>query len=434
MIFIKSQKSLGVLFVVLIFGLITSACGFNTIDSQLKYVEENGKEFPVNISIFHAKGMIVQGIIEEITEDFKKENPDIMVDFNSSSKEYENIMKIKMASKDMPDVFSTHGWAIRRYGEFLADLSNEEWAPRVKDSIKSIVTDHNGKLYVLPMDEDKTGLIFNANIFEKYEVKIPTTLDELIVACEMIKDKSNGQIIPIHISGANPGSLGNFYDFFSTPLLISHERNDAQTLLEGTFDWSKYDVLSEKLLELKNKALINKDALTAKDEMTIEAFASEKVAIAAVSGPNIINEAKKINPELRVGIMPIPSMVEGDEPTFVGGERTTWGVWKDSPNIEAAKKYVSFFARAENIKKVAEANSVPPGLTGVDVDLGDLAPYYEQYKDLRIFPYFDRVYLPNGMWEVICRNAQDLLAGAITPRQYSQNMQEAYDRLRMQDK
>ncbi|WP_094548497.1 ABC transporter substrate-binding protein [Petroclostridium xylanilyticum] len=427
----RNHKKLAVLGALLVSGIMLTGCNGNV---QLKHVEEAKKDSGVRISIYYPKGMTVEGVIEEITANFKNENPDIIVDFNASTTEYENIMKIKMASRDMPDVFGTHGWAVRRYGAFLADLSHEEWAPRVKDSIRPIVTDKNGKLYVLPMDEDRTGPIFNVEILEKYGIKVPATFDQLIAACEAIKEKSNGTIIPMYIDGGNPGGIGNFYDLYSTPLLISPENNYAQEILDGTFDWSKYDLLSEKLLELKNKGLINKDVLTARSSDAIAAFAAGKVAFAGVSNPTIIGEAKKINPDLKAGIMPIPAMVEGDEPTFVGGERTTFGVWKDSPNIEVAKKYVAFLARPENIRKVAEVNRVPAGLTGANEDLGELTPYYEKYRNLRIFPYFDRAYLPSGMWDVMCKNGQDLLAGAITPQQYSQNMKKEFDRLRAQNK
>ncbi len=69
-------------------------------------------------------------------------------------------------------------------------------------------------------------------------------------------------------------------------------------------------------------------------------------------------------------------------------------------------------------------------MTGVEPSLGDLEDDYKEYEDIRVFPYFDRDFLPNGMWDVMCKNGQDLLAGAITPRQYSLNMEKEYNRLR----
>src|SRR5205814_6774302 len=112
-------------------------------------------------------------------------------------------------------------------------------------------------------------------------------------------------------------------------------------------------------------------------------------------GPFLIDEAKKTNPNLNAGLMPIPSIVPGDVPTFAGGEKTTWGVWKDSPNLEAAKKFVAFYAQPENMSLVAQADGLPAGLADVQVNLGALQPFFDKYSSTPVLPYFDRVYLPN---------------------------------------
>src|SRR5260370_4497643 len=98
---------------------------------------------------------------------------------------------------------------------------------------------------------------------------------------------------------------------------------------------------------------------------------------------------------LNAGLMPIPSIVPGDAPTFAGGEKTTWGVWKDSPNLAAAKKFVAFYAQPENMALVAQADRLPPGLVGVQANLGDLDPYFQKYSTPPVCPYFHHLPLPN---------------------------------------
>lgn len=369
-------------------------------------------------------------VLEQIARKFEQDNPGIKIDFTAPGKDYENLMKVKMASKDLPDVFATHGWAKLRYGDFLADLRDQPWASQLDKAIKPQVTDASGKVYALPMDQDKSGPVYNVDILKQYGVAVPTTYDELIAAAETIKAKSNGTVIPIHIGGADAWPIGQFLDFFSTSLLISPQANSGKELLDGSFDWSKYDLLPQKLLELQQKGLLNKDVLTAKYSDSAKAFAEGKFAF-GIYGAFLIEEAKKTNPNLNAGLMPIPSMVAGDTATFAGGEKTTWGVWKDSKNLEAAKKFVTYYARPENVMLVANSNKLPAGLTGVKADAGELTAYYDKYNDIRVLPYFDRVYIPNGMWDVMCKNGQDLLAGGITPQQFSQNMKKEFDRLRV---
>jgi raffinose/stachyose/melibiose transport system substrate-binding protein len=409
-----------------------TGCG-KTQTTQKDGSPDNSKQKEPEVTIAVTTNIVGEQakVLEDIATRFMADNPGIKVDFTAPGKGYEDVLKVKMASNELPDVFSTHGWAKARYGKYLADLKDEEWASNITNSIKPIVTDESGKVYVLPMDEDKTGIVYNVDILNEYGVEIPKTFDEFLAACEQIKTKSGGKVIPVHIGGSDGWPEGQYYDFFATPALISPETNYQKELLDGTFDWSKFDILPEKFLEMWKKGYVNKDFLTSKYMDSVSAFAGGKAAF-GFYGPYFIEEAKKTNPNIKGGMMPIPSMVDGDEPTFVGGEKTTWGVWKDSKNIDAAKKFVAYYAKPENIKLVAESNRLPAGIKDIDVDCGEMTPFYKQYSDIRVFPYFDRVYLPSGMWDVICKNAQDLVAGGITPQQFSQNMKKDYDRLRAQ--
>jgi raffinose/stachyose/melibiose transport system substrate-binding protein len=79
---------------------------------------------------------------------------------------------------------------------------------------------------------------------------------------------------------------------------------------------------------------------------------------------------------------------------------------------------------------VANLEKAPAGLTGVKTDLGYLAPYYDKYANTRTLTYFDRVFLPSGMWDVLCKAGQDVLAGNATPDQVTQTIQKEDARLR----
>ena len=56
---------------------------------------------------------------------------------------------------------------------------------------------------------------------------------------------------------------------------------------------------------------------------------------------------------------------------------------------------------------------MPSGLDYVTSDTGRLAPYYDKYTsaDVLTIPYFDRKYLPSGMWNDLCVTGGSLLAG-----------------------
>jgi raffinose/stachyose/melibiose transport system substrate-binding protein len=419
------MKKLAVL--LLIFLLIMSLIGCKGNSEQTSGDQKDKVKLDVAVTIGEQSA---KDTFLEIIKDFEKENPNIEVNVQFPGSNYENIMKMKMASNELPDLFDTHGWAIKRYGKYLADLSGEEWAANLSDSIKPVITDENGKVYAFPLNEAKEGVLYNIEVLEKYQIEPPRTFDELMAASEKIVKESNGKVTPFFFAGLDPGTIGQFFDYFATPLLISPKENHADELLNNTFDWSNWTYLSKKFKEMYEKGYINKDMLTSKYADEARLFAENKLAF-ALHGPASYADVKKINPNAKLGIFPIPSIYEGDEPTFVGGERFTLGLWKDSKHPEEAKKLLRFLAKEENVKKMADVTLSPSPFKNVEGG-AEFAKYYEQYKDIRVFPYFDRVYLPNGMWDVICTNGQELIAGNITPKQFSENMEKEVKRLSSQ--
>jgi|HigsolmetaGSP12D_1036236.scaffolds.fasta_scaffold01728_3 raffinose/stachyose/melibiose transport system substrate-binding protein len=371
-----------------------------------------------------------QEMMKSIASDFTKENPNIQVEFQFPGSEYENILKVKMAANDLPDVFDTHGWAIIRYGNYLADLRDQPWASQLTDSIKPVVTDKDGKVYALVMSEAKDGITYNADILAKYNIEPPKTFDELMAAAEKIKTGSGGDVSPFFMSGVDNGMIGGFLDIFATSMFISPANNDAQALLDGTFDWNKWAELAQKLLDLQKKGYLNKDVLTAKYSDLPQRFAQGKVAF-VMGAPSFADDVHKINPNVKIGYMPAPATADGDAPTFSGGERYTMGAWKDGKHLEEAKKLIAFYAKPENMSKIANATKLPSGLKDIQSQ-HEFSSYYEQYQDIRVFPYFDRVYLPNGMWDTMCKTGTSLIAGSVTPQQFADKMKSEYERLRGQ--
>jgi raffinose/stachyose/melibiose transport system substrate-binding protein len=373
----------------------------------------------------------IQEIYKQIANEFKKENPPMDIDFQFPGSEYENMLKIKMAANDLPDIIDTHGWAITRYGKYLADLRNEPWTSQMTDTIKDVVTDKDGKVYALVLCEAKDGVTYNADLLKKYSIEPPRTFDALMDAAEIIKTKSEGQVTPFFFSGVDNWTIGQFFDVFANAQLISPTPNDAEALLNNTFDWKKWTPLPERYLDMQKKGYINKDVMTVKYSDFPTQFAKGTIAF-TFSEPTFVDEVHKIAPDLNIGFMPVPSIVPGDEPTFSGGERYTMGVWKDSKHLNEAKKLVDFFAQKENMEKIVKGTKLPPGLKGI-VANHEFSKFYDQYASIRVLPFFDRVYLPNGMWETLRATSTQLLTGTITPEQYSEKMKNEVERLSLRN-
>lgn len=369
----------------------------------------------------------VENALKKVVSNFETENKGIKIDLNFPGSDYENILKVRMASNTLPDVFDTHGWAKVRYGKYLADLKDLPWASNLTDTIKDVITDSSGKVYCLPMVTAMDGFIYNADILKKYNIEVPKTVDQLTAAAVEIKQKSNGSISPFFMSGVDSWTIGQYIDVLSTPLTISPAKNYKKELLNNTFDWNNWTKLPQVMADWKNKGLINSDVLTAKNSDLPQRLANGKVCFDAYF-LTCADQVKSINPDVHLGIMPTPTFDASDSPSFSGGERYTMGIWKDTKSMDTAKTFVNFVAQPSQLTYLVGAAKEPSGIKDVKAD-NEFQKYFDQYASSRVFSYWDRDYIQNGMWDIMCKSGTKLIAGQETPDQFSKTMKNENDRL-----
>ncbi|MCR6095030.1 carbohydrate ABC transporter substrate-binding protein [Salipaludibacillus agaradhaerens] len=370
--------------------------------------------------------------VEEVIEEFEDEYPHISIDANFPADSYEDSIRVRMSSNDLPDLFDTHGWAKNRYGDYVADLSDMEWVADFDESMEPLLKDEDGKVYAFPLNQANDGIMYNATLLEELNIDLPETVDEWIEAMETIRDETDNDVSPLWIPGNDPYAIGQILDQFSTPLLVTDEENNyEEELLDGTFDWSNYTLLPETMMEIKEKDLMNVDALTASPSQRAQLMAQNLIGFTFADGA-FGRDVYELNPDIQVGTMPMPAFHEGDEPSWIGGERHTLAAYEDSDNLEEAKLFIEFMAQPDNARKVAEGTTLPAGINGVDAD-NYYAEYYEKWSHIDIQPYFDRVYLPGGMWDVYATTGSDLIAESITPEDASEIMEAEYHRLRREN-
>jgi len=343
-----------------------------------------------------------------IVQDFTAQTG-IKVDYSSPGANYETLMATKMAANDMPDVFTTHGWSVLRYAPFLAPVNDQPFFSKIQPQIKPIISASDGSVYVLPVDEDIAGLVYNVDVLNKAGVD-PTTLTTWAKFTDALgKIKASG-VTPLHVGGKDSWTVGQFGDWIAPSFFITDDAsNQRDALTSGTFDPATWEKVASLMATWVKDGYFNKDSATADYNADAAAIAQGKAAF-GFYGNSFIVDAQKVNPNANLGMMPIPAATDADTPSLIAGEKLAIGVWKDSAHQDAAFQLLNFIAQDANVKTLAEASGNPAGLTGVTVDLGNIQTYLDQYSSIRTFPYFDRVYLPNGMWDIMCSTGADILA------------------------
>ena len=353
-----------------------------------------------------------------------EENPGVEVEYTTYGSDYENLMKARMAANDLPDVFATHGWAVNRYAEYLRPLNDLELSKRISPSIVDTVTTDSGDIVAMPITSEQSGMIYNKEILAKAGWDhVPATLDEFYQCCEDVKALG---VIPVYITGKDTRNQANLMDIMAVSFLITcnDSGDNADRLYDGTFDWSKWAPVSTFLSELVKRGYTNVDATTADPIYTAEKLAFGE-AMFNFNNQAIITSAWELNPDADLSMMPVPAFHEDDEQIWIGGERECYGIWKDSPNKELAIALLEFMARPENAKIVCDMAGMPAGFIDIDSEQ-KLSEDYAQFADLKIYPYFDREWLPSGMWATMRTIGGALTAGEMSVEDSCRAMSDSY--------
>lgn len=331
------------------------------------------------------------------------------VDFQAPGDSYEELMKTKMSANELPDVFTTHGWSVARYSDYLMPVNDLEFAADIDDQIKSVITDSEGNMFVLPIDIDIAGIVYNVDALETAGVNPDDikTWEDFGEACEALKTAG---ITPVHIGGKDTWTIGQFFDWAAPSYYITDEANSqAEDLKNGTFNTDTWEEVAGLLDSWVKAGYLNEDVLTADYNADMKALAEGTTAFCFYGNSSVV-DAQAVNPDANIGMMPIPSASDADEPSLIAGEDVAVGVWKDSEVKEEAIELLNYLAQPEVCKAIAEAAGCKAGLTTTTAEIGEIGTYLEKYADVATFPYFDREYLPSGMWDIMCSTGADILS------------------------
>ena len=195
----------------MVMGLTACGSGSSAEDSQVSTTDVAEKDADTNVEPVKEAELNIMMSFPQYMDQWEtycrqfeekmlaEENIKVKVNLEMpSSDQYESVLQARLTGDDAPDLYTLHSNNIETYYKAgnLTDLSNEELAGKIYDSVKNTVT-VDGKLLAVPIESQAWGVLYNKDIFDACNIKVPGTLDELEQVCEDLEQNT----IYVSISG-----------------------------------------------------------------------------------------------------------------------------------------------------------------------------------------------------------------------------------------
>ena len=304
-----------------------------------------------------------------------------------------NMIKMKLNSGECPDIIDYNVPAVYDIidpASNFADMTGEAWTDRL--IIPGNVTAKDGKIYGFPFLSvpGLHGFIYNKDVFDKAGVEVPTTWDELLAACEKIKESGT---TPIFMPKDTWVPQILMTDNFAKILGADGCKDFADKILKNETKWSDVPEFAEvldKYLELYQKGYVNSNFASATYDDAIAAVADGTAAM-HFNGDFFATSVLEANPEAQIGMFPV-SMKEGADVITENMSSAGFVAYKNSENLDVVKKIFDLWSTPEYANLYFADRPAFPAFQGVD---GGKVPDYlaeinENYiKEGKAIPEFN---------------------------------------------
>lgn len=375
-------------------------------------------------------------LMNSIINDFNAMETDFSVS-QEYQKDASNIIKVKFASGEVPDIMTTYEQAYVDQGKYL-DLSNEVWWDRLVPSMRDNCTDiKTGNQYRVCTNMTMAGLFYNKDIFDELGLETATTWDEFVSNLEVIKSK-RADVTPLFIPGKEAWSLGHWIEFVPHGYLkqtlgpmkckVAMLNNESDKLNFADPDGAMVE-FAKNIVELQEKKLINSDVLSATADNRTEAFLNGKAAMFS-DGMWALGGILAKNPNMNIGFAPYPAYMPNSKAVVLSAEDSGYSISATSKNIEGAKKFLNYLFTVENMKKYSEELGSPSAFKDVDASWAPLTFRNEVKQVLNTAANigFTNEKPAGFSGDDAGRMVQDLLAGTYTPKEFGVAYQKAWNK------
>ncbi len=320
-------------------------------------------------------------VIEEILSDFMAENPDIRISYESlKGNDYYDALRKRMAAGKGNDVFMVNHdivLELEQSGQ-LMDLSGLSSIDGYTDRMRSQM-EADGKIYWVPTIVSAFGLYCNIDLLEKHKQEIPENAGEWKQVCAYFLEQGITPVIANNDISLKTLAIGRgFYSVYQE----NRQEEVFARLNSGEEALSAYLADGFSLAE----ELIGLGYIDAGTALTTKKTADDLEQFAAGESPFMLTGAwaagrvEKMQPGFKFLVEPIPALEDGA--LLVINPDVRLSINADSEHPEAAVRFVEFFTRPENIRRLADQQSSFSPLRGGNPstvrEIEPLIPCYEE--------------------------------------------------------
>jgi raffinose/stachyose/melibiose transport system substrate-binding protein len=341
--------------------LALSACSAGSLGSS-----DSNSGGKVTLSFLITNTEQTVKIAEQLAKDFSAKNPNITIktETRPGGSEGDNIIKTRLSTGDMTDVFQYNSGSLFQAlapEKNLVPLDDQPWAGQLDDKFKTTVS-AGGKVYGAPWAGFRAGaILYNRKIYSGLGLQVPKTWSEFMA--NNAKIKAAGKVPVIQSYNTTWTSqlfvLGDFHN------VLANEPDFPDKYTKGQVKYATdpYAIKGfQRLQQVHDAGYLNKDFASATYEDGVKKLANgdgahypiltDAVALIVANYPDKVND---------VGMFPIP----GDNAAKNG--LTVWapnGVYipktATGAKLDAAKKFLAFIASPDGCNSQTTA-SAPVG-------------------------------------------------------------------------
>ncbi len=327
---------------------------------------------------------------------------------NYEEKTYDDV-SLDRVRNNMDDLYLLNPDTIQILGEEgeLLDLSVLESSKNLREVVK-IANTVDGKLVAIPQEVVAHGLFVNKDLFDKYNLELPETPEDLLECCKVFKE--NGYETPI---GANRWWLENFVFAQAYADLYNGGNTEAEieALNTGKSKYSDYMRQGfEYLKKLSDLGYI--DAETAYTYEAIEGegpdFLAQKTPIVMAYWGAANTETAYGKPDFELQVIGFPSKL-GQMPVV---SMTGYGISAEAEHMEDAINTLDILLSDEALEVYSRTNKVISPSNNVEVEcIPALKPLSDKIKE-GVYVLGSNAGMRMEQWGNTCLIVRDLLKGA----------------------